>query len=320
MSVEIHPNQQTLDQACVWMARLWADDVSEQDRRAFTQWYEASPEHAEAWRRAQRLQACFQQVTDPVAGYQILNRSSASSLPRRRFLAGVGILGAMGLLATDSYLPTGLTGADWQTHRGEWQDRQLADGTRLVLNTATAVDLHSTGQVQQLHLYQGELWMETRVNTAPWRISQRDGRLYPEAAHFSLRQYDQFTAVSLYQGELVIAPAQHTQPLHLTAGQQLHFNQTGRLTQQVLVDTSPDWLSRRLAVTDMPLSQFIDEVSRYRNGLIRISEQLPNLQVSGVFSLQDTDRILQQLTEILPVSTRYLSRYYILIEPRGNTV
>ncbi len=314
MSVEIQPNQQTLDQACVWMARLWADDVSEQDRRAFAQWYEASPEHAAAWQRAQQLQACFQKVTDPVAGYQILNHRPAN-LSRRRFLAGVGLLGAIGLVATDSSLPTGLSGADWQTRRGEWQDRQLADGTRLVLNTATSVDLNSTGQVQQLHLYQGELWMETPANTAPWRISQRDGRLYPEAAHFSLRQYDQFTAVSLYQGELVIAPAQHGRPLHLSAGQQVHFNPTGLLTLQPLVDASPDWLNRRLAVTDMPLSQFIDEVSRYRTGLIRVSNQLPNLQVSGVFSLQDTDRILQQLTEILPVSTRYLSRYYILIEP-----
>ncbi|MFN3881660.1 MAG: FecR domain-containing protein [Nitrincola lacisaponensis] len=316
MNTDNQPNQQALDQACVWMARLWADDVSEQDRRAFSQWHDASPEHAAAWQRTLKLQSCFQRVSDPVAGYQILSRRRTPP-SRRRFLTGcaVGILGLSGLAATDQYLPAGLSGADVQTRRGEWQEHQLADGSRLVLNTETSVDIHARSQLQQLQLYQGEFWMETAVEANPWRIRQRDGRLYPEAAHFSVRQHEQFTSVALYQGEMAIAPALHSQPLHLSAGQQLRFDQTGLLDLQPLTDRSPDWLSRRLAVTDMSLSHFIDEVSRYRRGLIRVSNDLPDLQVSGVFSLQHPERILQQLTEILPIRMRYLSRYYILIEP-----
>jgi len=65
----------------------------------------------------------------------------------------------------------------------------------------------------------------------------------------------------------------------------------------------------------MPLSDFVAELSRYRKGVLRVSPELLHLSVTGVFSLANTDHILQQLQASFPVKVNMLTRYWVNISP-----
>jgi transmembrane sensor len=56
-----------------------------------------------------------------------------------------------------------------------------------------------------------------------------------------------------------------------------------------------------LVVNDMPLPDFLAELSRYRTGLLRCAPNAAGLRVSGAYPLADTDRVLNTLTRALPV-------------------
>jgi transmembrane sensor len=65
---------------------------------------------------------------------------------------------------------------------------------------------------------------------------------------------------------------------------------------------------------NMRIADFLAELDRYRSGLLRCAREVAELRVSGVFSLRDTDRALQNLALSLPVNIVYRSRYWVSVE------
>ena len=70
-----------------------------------------------------------------------------------------------------------------------------------------------------------------------------------------------------------------------------------------------------LVVTDMPLTDFINEVSRYRTGILRCNNKLAMHRISGAFNTQDTEQILRALEKSFPVKVNSLTRYWVNISP-----
>jgi len=63
----------------------------------------------------------------------------------------------------------------------------------------------------------------------------------------------------------------------------------------------------------MRLEDFTAELARYRSGVVRCDPAVADLRVSGVFSLRDTDRALENLTRGLPVDVVYRTRYWVTL-------
>jgi transmembrane sensor len=70
-----------------------------------------------------------------------------------------------------------------------------------------------------------------------------------------------------------------------------------------------------LEASDMRLDAFVDELRRYRPGLVQLAPEVAGLRLSGVFPLADTDRILQALVQVLPVQVHMPVRYWVRIGP-----
>ena len=77
----------------------------------------------------------------------------------------------------------------------------------------------------------------------------------------------------------------------------------------------PTWAEGVLVASDMRLDAFIDELRRYRSGLIQVAPEVAGLHLSGVFPLADTDRILQSLGQVLAVRVQMPMRYWVRIGP-----
>ncbi|MFP9052261.1 hypothetical protein ACLI10_17345, partial [Enterococcus faecalis] len=78
-----------------------------------------------------------------------------------------------------------------------------------------------------------------------------------------------------------------------------------------LADTA--WINAELAADDMPLDRFLAELSRYRHGLISCDAPAAKLRISGLFPLNDTDRALQAVARLLPVTVTRRSPYWVRV-------
>lgn len=55
-------------------------------------------------------------------------------------------------------------------------------------------------------------------------------------------------------------------------------------------------------------------MARYRHGYLSCSDDIANLRLSGVFRLEDTDKLLHLLPQTLPVHVSYRTRWWVRLE------
>lgn len=303
------PSQEVILAAAGWMARLWSERASEQDRQACAAWLAEHPDHQLAWHYLQRFESTFSSL--PAHATSSLLAPHRTS--RRKVMALGGLMLGGGLLyqaGGNSLWRQSL--ADLQTRTGEIRQATLPDGSRIVLNTDTRLDLAFDGQRRHLQLYRGEILVDTAPHDTPFQVQTRHGQMTPMGTRFSVRLADEHTQVAVYQGAVRVEPAKAA-PLLLSAGQASHFSSTtvaapGKAREQDLA-----WRNGRLVAEAMPLPRFIAELSRYRTGLLHCDAALGALHVSGVYPLDDTDRTLANLAQALPVKVHYLTRYWVRV-------
>ncbi|MNW08973.1 fec operon regulator FecR [compost metagenome] len=74
------------------------------------------------------------------------------------------------------------------------------------------------------------------------------------------------------------------------------------------------WVDGLIVTRDMRLADFLKEVNRYRRGYLVCASDIADLRLSGVFRLEDTDKLLAILPRTLPVQLRYRTRWWVTLE------
>jgi len=306
----------TLEAAATWYVELNDGTTSASRTQAWRQWLAASPQHAAAWARVEQLQQQWALVPPQAA----LRSLGAAQAKRREVLKVLGLLltlGGSGWLAAER-LPLQALMAQQRTGSGERRSVQLADGTQLELNVGTALDVQYDATLRAIALYQGEVFIKTATDPArrPFIVHTGNGSVRALGTAFSVRQLPAQTRVGVLQSAVEIRPQHHLgRVLRLEAGQQASFDAEQFGPARPLPDGSTAWRMGMLSVNDWRLGDFIDELARYRPGVLRCAPQVQALSISGAFSVDDTDIALANLPKTLPVSVRYLSRYWVSVEP-----
>lgn len=304
-------------QAAEWIAQLWSDDVSEQDRAECADWRARHPDHEQAW---QRLIA-FEHKLDSVprdAARQALRAPAGAG--RRRVLRALG-LGALvagaGLSMRHSDTWQRAT-SDYRSGTGDIQALTLPDGSHVTLAPGSAMDLRFTEYERRVDLHAGEILISTAPDPAgtprPFRVRTRHGTIQALGTRFTVRDDDASSRVAVFEGAVEIRPARAPDDaVRVDAGQGSRFSQYDVARPEPVADTAAAWSRGMLVANDMPLDAFIAELARYRPGLLRCDPAVAHLRVSGVFSLRDTDRTLDNLTRGLPVAVVYRTRYWVTV-------
>jgi transmembrane sensor len=308
---------QLLGEAADWLMQLQSGDNSAEQRRVFEQWRVQSAAHAAAWQRAEAVLGTFGQVPARI-GRATLN--GLAKPDRRRAIHAMGLfaLGAPVAWLAWQHQPWA---ADLRTAKGEQRTLELADGTRLVLNTDSVVDISFTRDARRLRLIQGEILVTTALDPAPqprpFVVETAEGRIRPIGTRFSVRQLDGETQAAVFEGAVDITASRGRQH-RLNAGEQTRF-QAQQISTATPVDSSAAlWEHGMLAARDMPLAELIAELARHRTGVLRCHPAVAALRVSGVFPLRDTDASLDLLVQTRPLALRYRTRYWVSVEPRSS--
>ncbi|PHV23006.1 iron dicitrate transport regulator FecR [Janthinobacterium sp. BJB446] len=308
--------------AAQWLVRLHGGALTAGEQQAFQTWRASDPAHEAAWQRAELV--CSTLASVPPALRQTADAAPQS--PHRRAV----LYGLAGLIAAGPALWLASQSAPWQawraairTARGEIRHLTLPDGTRLVLNTDTAIDVHFDGAARLLVLHAGEIHVGTAhdgaVPARPFLVRSSNGAVRALGTHFSVRHAGSVlaprTEVSVSEGAVEIRPRDAPDALRrIDAGRQGSFDDRAVSALTPLAPRAAGWLQGVLIAERMPLGEVLEQVARYRYGVLRCDPALAAMPVDGIFQLNDPDNILLLLQRSLPIRLARRTRYWISVE------
>jgi len=317
-------SHRAMQQAAEWYALLGSEDASASERLAWRAWLERAAEHRLAWDYVESVSGRFAQiksVSDPRRIADSLWKTDARMRQRRKVLAGLSGLAAAGLLGWGTWHHTQLPllaqtwRADYRSATGQTRELQLPDGSRLWLNTATAVNQDYAARQRRLHLLEGEILIDTAADPSrPFTVQTSHGLLTALGTRFSVRLDHQRVLLAVYKGAVEIRTRQGTQAI-LQARQQASFGPQGIGTLQPADPAREAWHHGVLVAKDITLGELVAELRRYRHGHLGLAPEVADLRVFGNFPLNDTDATLDMLAGALPVHIRRTLPWWVSIEP-----
>ncbi|PKV44347.1 FecR family protein [Janthinobacterium sp. 61] len=308
--------------AAQWLVRLHGGALTPEEEQAFQAWRASDPAHESAWQRAELV--CSTLGSVPPA----LRRTAdaAPQSPQRRAvlygLAGLIAAGPALWLASHS-LPWQAWRATIRTARGEIRHMTLPDGTQLVLNTDTAIDVRFDGAARLVVLHAGELHVATAhdgaVPARPFFVRSSNGIVRALGTHFSVRLGGGVlaprTQVAVSEGAVEIQPNEAPGALRrVDAGRQGSFDDDAVSALTPLAPHAAGWVQGVLIAERMPLGEVLAQVARYRYGVLRCDPACAAMPVDGIFQLNDPDNILLLLQRSLPIRLARRTRYWISVE------
>ena len=307
------PQRQALSAAAQWVARLAAVPGDVELQQAFRAWHQQSPQHQWAWQRVEQLQAQLSGLPASLA-CNVLDKTAAHPLlDRRSLLKGLVLAVGAGGLGWSGYRQAPLWMADQRTAVGERRSLQLADGTRLILNTDSAVDIVYGAELRLLVLHAGEILVETAKDPRPFIVRSAQGEMRALGTRFSVRQGPGLTTLSVLQHGVAVRPGRGPAETVVMAGQTVGFDAEQLLTRSALEADAGEWAQGRLLIDGWRLDRLVDELQRYRGGYLGCAPQVAHLRVSGAFPLDDIDQALQAIARALPVQVVRHTRYWTRI-------
>lgn len=303
-------------QASAWFIRLRANDVSATERAQFEQWRQQSEKHAQAYENIVNMWASLKTPANNVQAL-LQNEHQSSLVVSKPYSAWLAVPLLLLLTVTFLHLPPLLQDwrSDYHTAAGEQLSTSLEDGSRVLLNTDTALTVAFSAGQRRIELLRGEAYFEVEPDKSRPFIVTR-GAIHTRAVGtaFSVKTQDQAARVVVSEGIVEIS-AHRTKPL-LLAEQQLSDYRPGRINTVTNGDIASEfsWQHGQLVFTQQTLGLVIDEVNRYHRGkIVIINPDIRQRIVSGVFDITAADAVIEALTSTLNVASVSLAGRLVLI-------
>ncbi len=307
------------ERAAFWVARLRADDCSDEDLQDFALWLSANPAHSQAmdtlltlWEDLAVLEHMPLPQPVPIAA-------------RARQRTGLALAAAACALFAVLLLPVqqqANKGLYYQTAVGEQQLITLSDGSSVTLNTNTRISVSFEENLRQVELNRGEAYFEVEKDAQrPFVVDLGNAEVRVIGTAFNIHMQDNRSDIMVTEGVVRVTEkgnpgtrAANTEVLY--ANQRLSTNASG-LARGVSVEIAAAetaWRDGKLVAQAMPLAELIKELSRYHERTIMIAEpELAQTKVSGVFNLNQPDTILAALEHSIGVHAMELEDHSVLL-------
>lgn len=302
--------QLILSEAAYWLTLLNDEPLNNQQQAELNRWQQRSMRHQQVWQAAQGLQQTL----------QALPKSPTPVLDRRSLLRCLTYLCVLGpaSYAGYKYTPWRKLTADHTTAIGQQQRIHLTDGSQLWLNTNTIVSIDFNQAQRTIYLHSGEIYIETshKIKHSPFVINTPLGTIQALGTRFNVKHLanSEKATVSVQTHKVKVSTKNTTATKIIPSGQIADFtHNTITLVEQKNDNELPSWRKGELAANKLTLKDFLDELSRYRVGIIQCHDDVANLNVSGLFQLADTEQVLNLLEQTLPINIKYISRYWLRV-------
>lgn len=313
-------------QAIAWRIRLESASQNieityEEELLACKNWRARDATHELAWQRLEKIDSNFQTLSNnaPKLAQSTLLKTDTDCqhINRRQALrsfAGSALsLSAIGLISHQQGLFNRIY-ADYSTQNTASQ-YTLEDNSHVWLNSDTSIELDFNHKYRSVKLTQGEIQLTVASDPRPLNIITDHGLLTTSDAQFLLRNESDHSLLQVTAGSVMIKEKRNQRITQAVTGTvyQINSQNMEKLNNQVFNYSS--WVEGIFSVKNMPLKDFLAELSRYRTGFLKCDPRLNQHLVSGIYQLHDTDLVIQTLALSVKGEVRYRTRWWAEITP-----
>lgn len=295
----------------------------------------AALEQFHAWRRNPSNDAAFERIEalwdvgDRLRGDPDIQRGVARALDRRRWPprilaawnAAPKIRNAAIAMTAAAVLALAFVIDQSGRHRtgiGEQQVVTLEDGSRLRLDTDSAVKVRFGGEGRDIQLLRGQVFFDVAHDASrPFVVKASGTQVRALGTRFDVRLTDEAVKVTLVEGSVEVTQPETAKAWRLEPGQALDTDQPSARPRQVDVAAATSWTSGRLIFRETPLAQAVAEVNRYsRNKVVVDSPRLQTVSVNGVFEVGDTEAFVSAVSGLFELEAQRSERE-VRLTPKG---
>lgn len=308
--------------AVEWWLQQQEGVLSEGQRQAWQAWRDADPLHEKAWQHLARVNDKLGALAAPgTAGAAEVARAALAprrSARRRRVVQTLAVLvfGAGVAWQAEQQWPWRRWSADVRTARAERKRMRLQDGTQIVLNGATALNIDYSAGLRRLQLVEGEVLITTapdgQMPARDFVVQTREGLAQALGTRFSVSSLaGGGSLVSVFEGAVRLSPVQAG-----AAGQVLQAGFSATLqaaavsAPQAVVEDSLAWTDGMLVARGMPLADMLAALQPYSAERLVCDPAVAALRMSGTYPLADVARVLATLDALPGLRVRSLVRWW----------
>ncbi|HWV12725.1 MAG TPA: FecR domain-containing protein [Sphingobium sp.] len=291
------------------LARLNSNPTP-QDEAEICAWIEADPSHAiayaraeAAWEAAERLKSAAAEVNLPPI-VEVVTEEQQRRLSRNiMIVAGVAVI--LFILAAIVTIRTFTDVDHHETRVGQIRTISLRDGSRLHLNSDSAVDVRFTSNGRKVRLLKGEAAIEVAADSQrDFDVEARSAIIRARDAVLNLRLRPSLMELMVTKGTAIVSCGNRP-PRQVAAGngavlQPRSFALT-RLDPSVIRQRTA-WRRQLVQLQGETIEQAAGEFNRYREAPILIGDaRVSALRVGGEFHIGDSGKFLSLLQARLPI-------------------
>lgn len=316
--------------AAAWVARLGSDQRTRADDEAFEAWLAADPshaaqyaEHAELWEGLAALRGDAD-ARAVLLGGEVRAFPARPSMSRRAAMVGFGTAAAASLALFATPGLDRVRGV-YRTRRGQQRQVILADGSRLMLDTDSRIDVDFSDAERRIVLEKGRAHFKVAKDAArPFRVFVGADEVRAIGTAFDVRKDRGVARVTLEEGVVAVyrdagprvdgvrAPSAILKP-----GQQARLA-AAKPVQVAAVDLGREqaWRFGRMILDNAPLGEAVEDLNRYGGRRVVLTDPaLADMKVSGVFHTRDPEAFVEAITAAFPVRLAEESRGELVLAP-----
>jgi transmembrane sensor len=341
-------------EAAAWVARFDAGEVSARDQAAFQEWLNRSTLHRQAIAEYGSLWSEFDALklltgADDAGRETGVRDVRPAMLERARpwlaACAAAAIVAAGGaaflhskpleIAKVESHRAARhlqpLTRVSYETPVGGQRKITLADGSSVILNTNSLLDVDFSGKYRDVHLRRGEAYFDVVHDKArPFTVYADNYVVRDIGTAFDVHLSKAgLVEVGVTKGSVEVTPADRgrlsgpAKSLGIIAAG--HHIVLGERVERAEAVSSADlgrklaWRQGQLIYTGQPLAEVLADVSRYSNIQIELADPtLENLPVGGAFRTDQIDAIFAALENNFGIHAEWIDPQHVRLTSGGE--
>lgn len=300
-------------EALDWLVRLRDDDPPADLEPQFRAWLDAEPAHRLAFVEAEQLFDSLDQIAPPSPMVRPVRPWAGQGRAVAASIAATLVIGCAAVFVALDPAP------DLQTATGEVRSVQLADGSTVILDAGSAIDVRITPDDRTITLRKGRAWFNVaHEQTRPFVVRSGSAAVHDIGTAFEVAHRGAGGSVAVSEGmvELMVddGPA-----LRLSEGQGARFTR-GQARRAPHTTRIAAWRSGRLEFQNAPLPEVLRDLERY--GAPRaflLDDRLKTVRLTGAFDAATPEAALSAVLARANASRRDFGPFVLLGEAGRGT-